>query len=384
MVAHKSSRDVLSQLHEQHAQDKKNDRMETGSFPVVRKKPKRPVKDGSARMRLMTSVLILIMCALLGYGYMIQINNADATYETLSEDELTRLISETGTQVQNLEQRKSELTNQLGSLKAAANKTQEAERIAKQNEETNGILAGRLPATGKGVSISISQGSKTKIDAATMYKLIEELRNAGAEVMAINSVRVVTKTYVSDTDDGLECDGVALRAPYRILAIGDPQNLQNAVNIAGGVGSSLKVKYGATVSVTSSDSITISQIRKSTTGDRPLTQEDIETIARLAPGTALLISTRGAVSGSRYLLDEDEVTVGRDSRADILLDDSTVSRSHAVFRRVGDTFAVYDSGSLNGTYVNRQRVDHQQLRNGDEIMIGKFRLVFFTKSAVIA
>ena len=258
MVAHKSSRDVLSQLHEQHAQDKKNDRMETGSFPVVRKKPKRPVKDGSARMRLMTSVLILIMCALLGYGYMIQINNADATYETLSEDELTRLISETGTQVQNLEQRKSELTNQLESLKAAANKTQEAERIAKQNEETNGILAGRLPATGKGVSISISQGSKT------MYKLIEELRNAGAEVMAINSVRVVTKTYVSDTDDGLECDGVALRAPYRILAIGDPQNLQNAVNIAGGVGSSLKVKYGATVSVTSSDSITISQIRKST------------------------------------------------------------------------------------------------------------------------
>ena len=264
MVAHKSSRDVLSQLHEQHAQDKKNDRMETGSFPVVRKKPKRPVKDGSARMRLMTSVLILIMCALLGYGYMIQINNADATYETLSEDELTRLISETGTQVQNLEQRKSELTNQLGSLKAAANKTHEAERIAKQNEETNGILAGRLPATGKGVSISISQGSKTKIDAATMYKLIEELRNAGAEVMAINSVRVVTKTYVSDTDDGLECDGVALSAPYRILAIGDPQNLQNAVNIAGGVGSSLKVKYGATVSVTSSDSITISQIRKST------------------------------------------------------------------------------------------------------------------------
>ena len=260
MVAHKSSRDVLAQLHEQHAQDKKNDRMETGSFPVVRKKPKRPVKDGSARMRLMTSVLILIMCALLGYGYMIQINNADATYETLSEDELTRLISETGTQVQNLEQRKSELTNQLESLKAAANKTQEAERIAKQNEETNGILAGRLPATGKGVSISISQGSKTKIDAATMYKL----RNAGAEVMAINSVRVVTKTYVSDTDDGLECDGVALRAPYRILAIGDPQNLQNAVNIAGGVGSSLKVKYGATVSVTSSDSITISQIRKST------------------------------------------------------------------------------------------------------------------------
>ncbi len=417
MVAHKSSRDVLSQLHEQHAQDKKNDRMETGSFPVVRKKPKRPVKDGSARMRLMTSVLILIMCALLGYGYMIQINNADATYETLSEDELTRLISETGTQVQNLEQRKSELTNQLESLKAAANKTQEAERIAKQNEETNGILAGRLPATGKGVSISISQGSKTKIDAATMYKLIEELRNAGAEVMAINSVRVVTKTYVSDTDDGLECDGVAVSDPghrrspepserrqYRgwrgfesegevrrdgerdVLGFDyhQPNSQVNRQYVCKGCRIAFMTDPIPSAGETTIIGLPAIQIPITTTGDRPLTQEDIETIARLAPGTALLISTRGAVSGSRYLLDEDEVTVGRDSRADILLDDSTVSRSHAVFRRVGDTFVVYDSGSLNGTYVNRQRVDHQQLRNGDEIMIGKFRLVFFTKSAVIA
>ncbi|KFJ07109.1 FHA domain-containing protein [Bifidobacterium tsurumiense] len=120
------------------------------------------------------------------------------------------------------------------------------------------------------------------------------------------------------------------------------------------------------------------------TGDRPLTQDDLDTITKLPSGTALLISTRGAVSGSRYLLDEDEVSVGRDPRADILLDDSTVSRAHAVFRRDGNQFTVVDAGSLNGTYVNRQRVDQAVLKNGDEIMIGKFRLVFFTKSAVVA
>lgn len=120
------------------------------------------------------------------------------------------------------------------------------------------------------------------------------------------------------------------------------------------------------------------------TGDRPLTKEDLDTIMRLSDGTALLISTRGAVSGSRYLLDEDEITVGRDPRADILLDDSTVSRSHAVFRRVNGAYSVIDAGSLNGTYVNGQRVDQKQLNNGDEIMIGKFRLVYFTNSAVIA
>ncbi len=120
------------------------------------------------------------------------------------------------------------------------------------------------------------------------------------------------------------------------------------------------------------------------TGDRPLTKEDLNTIMRLADGTSLLISTRGAVSGSRYLLDEDEITVGRDPSSDILLDDSTVSRTHAVFRRINGNYSVIDAGSLNGTYVNRQRVDSQELKNGDEIILGKFRLVYFTNKAVIA
>lgn len=120
------------------------------------------------------------------------------------------------------------------------------------------------------------------------------------------------------------------------------------------------------------------------TGDRPLTKEDLNTIMRLADGTALLISTRGAVSGVRYLLDEDEITVGRDPSSDILLDDSTVSRTHAVFRRINGNYSVIDAGSLNGTYVNRQRVDSQELKNGDEIILGKFRLVYFTNKAVIA
>ncbi|MFB0929175.1 MAG: FHA domain-containing protein [Bifidobacterium adolescentis] len=120
------------------------------------------------------------------------------------------------------------------------------------------------------------------------------------------------------------------------------------------------------------------------TGDRPLTKEDLNTTMRLADGTAPLRSTRGAVAGSRYLLDEDEITVVRDPSSDILLDDSTVSRTHAVFRRINGNYSVIDAGSLNGTYVNRQRVDSQELKNGDEIILGKFRLVYFTNKAVIA
>jgi pSer/pThr/pTyr-binding forkhead associated (FHA) protein len=118
-------------------------------------------------------------------------------------------------------------------------------------------------------------------------------------------------------------------------------------------------------------------------GERPLTEQDLATIAKLDEDSALLISTRGSMNGSRYLLDEDVVTVGRDPGADILLDDTTVSRRHAIFKRIDGKFYLEDAGSLNGTYVNRDRVANALLKNGDEIMIGCFRLVFFTKSAVI-
>ncbi len=247
----------------QRVRDSENDRTITGSFPVVRRRPARhPAINRGIPARLLTTALIIVMCAFLGFGYAIQLNNKTSTYETMSEEELTRLITETSTQVQNLEQRRNQLQSQLTSLKQAVDKQKEAERIAKQNEETNGLLSGRLPAVGEGVVIRIGQGTKQRIDAATMFQLIEELRNAGAEVMALNSVRIVTSTYVSDTTDGLECDGVFLEPPYRIRAIGEPQNLQNAVAIAGGVGSKLKVKFGSTVKVTSSKNVVISETKK--------------------------------------------------------------------------------------------------------------------------
>ena len=108
----------------------------------------------------------------------------------MSEDELTKLISETSTQVQKLEQRKSELSNQLDSLKDTADKNEKAAEIARQNAESNGILSGRLPVSGEGVVIRISKGSKRDIDASILFTLLEELRNSGAEVIEIATVRI--------------------------------------------------------------------------------------------------------------------------------------------------------------------------------------------------
>jgi len=97
----------------------------------------------------------------------------------------------------------------------------------------------------------------------------------------------------------------------------------------------------------------------------------------LPPGTALLAVRRGPNAGARFLLDHDVTTSGRHPDSDIFLDDVTVSRRHAEFHRESGVFTVRDVGSLNGTYVNRERVESATLSNGDEVQIGKFRLVYY-------
>ena len=97
-------------------------------------------------------------------------------------------------------------------------------------------------------------------------------------------------------------------------------------------------------------------------------------------GTALLVVKRGPNAGSRFLLDSAVTTAGRHPESDIFLDDVTVSRRHAEFVREGGGFVVRDVGSLNGTYLDRQRIEQAGLAGGDEVQIGKYRLVFLSGS----
>jgi pSer/pThr/pTyr-binding forkhead associated (FHA) protein len=101
----------------------------------------------------------------------------------------------------------------------------------------------------------------------------------------------------------------------------------------------------------------------------------------LPRGAAMLVVKRGPNVGSRFLLDQPVTTAGRHPASDIFLDDITVSRRHAEFRRESNQFRLVDMGSLNATYVNRQPVDSAVLANGDEIQIGKFRLLFLAGPA---
>ncbi|HLI14855.1 MAG TPA: FHA domain-containing protein [Acidimicrobiales bacterium] len=99
-------------------------------------------------------------------------------------------------------------------------------------------------------------------------------------------------------------------------------------------------------------------------------------VGELAEGAGLLVVKRGPATGARFVLDKDVTRAGRHPDSDIFLDDITVSRRHAEFLREPGAYRVRDVGSLNGTYVNRERIDDAVLSSGDEVQIGKFKLLF--------
>jgi pSer/pThr/pTyr-binding forkhead associated (FHA) protein len=100
------------------------------------------------------------------------------------------------------------------------------------------------------------------------------------------------------------------------------------------------------------------------------------TLADRPAGAGLLVVKRGPNAGARFTLDAEVTRAGRHPESDIFLDDITVSRRHAEFVRSGAGYSVRDVGSLNGTYVNRERIEEAILASGDEVQIGKFKLVY--------
>jgi FHA domain/zinc-ribbon domain len=96
----------------------------------------------------------------------------------------------------------------------------------------------------------------------------------------------------------------------------------------------------------------------------------------LPPGVGLLVVRHGPESGSSYRLELPVTTIGRHPDSDIFLDDITVSRRHVQLDKDEHGYVLRDVGSLNGTYVNHERVDETRLRHGDEVQVGRYRLSF--------
>ena len=116
------------------------------------------------------------------------------------------------------------------------------------------------------------------------------------------------------------------------------------------------------------------------TGD--VAEEELTvTLDELPEGMGMLVVKRGPNAGSKFVLDASVTRAGRHPDSDIFLDDITVSRRHAEVIRADGGYRVKDVGSLNGTYLNRERIEEAPLTNGDEVQIGKFKLVFFAGSS---
>ncbi|WP_026554182.1 FHA domain-containing protein [Arthrobacter sp. 35W] len=137
-------------------------------------------------------------------------------------------------------------------------------------------------------------------------------------------------------------------------------------------------------SASETTSIQLPPISIEPSAEPKLGPDERSAVEALPAGSALLIAHSGPNRGARFLLDADNTSAGRHPEADVFLDDVTVSRRHAEFRRVDNGFEVIDAGSLNGTYVNGDRVDAVRLRTGNEVQIGKFRLTYYYSPAAAA
>ncbi len=140
-------------------------------------------------------------------------------------------------------------------------------------------------------------------------------------------------------------------------------------------GSNFCSSCGGALEHTEGDDTTITFLPNEAAGE--VAEEELSVNLEAARGDlGVLVVKRGPNAGSRFALENDVVHVGRHPDSDIFLDDITVSRRHAEFLRRGGGVVVRDVGSLNGTYVNRERIEEASLNNGDEVQIGKFKLVF--------
>ncbi|HET6506358.1 MAG TPA: FHA domain-containing protein [Baekduia sp.] len=106
---------------------------------------------------------------------------------------------------------------------------------------------------------------------------------------------------------------------------------------------------------------------------------ELEDVVEQGGGAALVVRAGGGRVGESFPLERDRMTIGRRPDSDVFLDDVTVSRDHALIVRRGDEFHLDDLGSLNGTYVNRRRIESHPLADGDELQVGKYKLTFLSR-----
>ncbi|MGP4025687.1 DUF881 domain-containing protein [Actinomadura sp. 3N407] len=201
-----------------------------------------------------------LLSLLLGFAVVVQVESTerDTTFATARQDELVGILSDLGQRSERLRGDVRELERTKAELERDA-EGETALEEARERAATYGLLAGTLPAEGPGIEMVISDpGGGVK--AINLLDALEELRDAGAEVIQVDDVRAGVDTHFLDGPRGIRADGELLTAPYRFLAIGDPHTMTTALNIPGGLVKTLQ-GTGAAVLINPRAKVTVGAIR---------------------------------------------------------------------------------------------------------------------------
>ena len=217
------------------------------------------------RTTALNRVVVALLCGLLGFAVVLQVQRTASgdTLQTARPDDLVQILDGLQRREDDLNIEIAELQDTLGRLQRSGASSAEALAEAERQAEALGILTGTVPATGPGVIIEIEDPNR-RIPPEVMLDAVQELRNAGAEAFQVGAVRVGVDSAFTGSGGAVTLDGVALVAPYRISAIGDPPTLAAALAIPGGVLDTVR-RAGGTMTVEQSDSVTVDALRPSRT-----------------------------------------------------------------------------------------------------------------------
>ncbi|MGO1569410.1 MAG: DUF881 domain-containing protein [Brachybacterium sp.] len=224
--------------------------------PEQQKQVWRRLRETLRPQATLSQAIVGLLCLLLGLSIVAQVRQGDDALEGATQQELVRLLDESGRHASALEVENAELDRTLEALRSGREGDVAAQNAAEDRLEDLEILAGTAPAQGRGVVVSIADPEAT-VRASTLLGVVQELRNAGAEVIQIGQVRVIASTSVTTGPGGsLMVDGTPIEAPYVVRAIGDPSVMEPALRIPGGAADSV-AGDGGTLAATADDMILI-------------------------------------------------------------------------------------------------------------------------------
>lgn len=213
----------------------------------------------ATRAQLATAAL----CAVLGFALVVQVRQANIDpLGSLRQAELVRLLDDVTTQSADLARTERALRTTRDDLLSGTDRARVALESTTERLTTQAILAGTVPVSGPGVTVSILDRDGT-VDALALLEVLQELRNSGAEAVELNGARISTGTWFLDTPDGILMDHKPIAAPYLFVAIGDPQTISAALEMPGGVLAGIRGR-GASAYLESDNDQVITSVRKPT------------------------------------------------------------------------------------------------------------------------